>query len=137
MTSEVHAAAVSEGLRRVAAREPPGYMDKKKDDEGPAGDYLVWEQTVCEAESRRCDVLIVTGDVKEDWWRIEEGERRGPRIELVEEMRRRSGARLFIFHPTRLLSVACAQPRLVQRRLGRRLQDSPRGAAALWLDYKQ
>lgn len=103
---EAHAAAVVEGLRRVAEREPPGYMDKKKDDEGAAGDYLVWEQVLIEAKRRRCDVLFVTGDVKEDWWREEHGERRGPRIELVNEMRQRSGRQLFMLRPTQLLDYA-------------------------------
>src|SRR5690242_11422468 len=34
-----------------------------------AGDYLVWTQVLREARQRQCDVLLVTGDVKEDWWR--------------------------------------------------------------------
>jgi hypothetical protein len=103
---EAHAKAVVEGLRRVDAREPPGYMDKKKEDEGAAGDFLVWEQVLLEAESRNCDVLFVTGDVKEDWWRRESGENRGPRIELVTEMRDRCDKRLFMLRPTGLLSLA-------------------------------
>lgn len=106
LSEEAHARAVVEGLRRIAEREPPGYMDKKKDDEGAAGDYLVWEQVLIEAEGRRCDVLFVTGDVKEDWWRVEHGERRGPRIELVNELRRRSGMRLFMLRPPQLLDYA-------------------------------
>jgi hypothetical protein len=106
LSPEAHSTAVVEGLRRVEAREPPGYKDKRKSDEGAAGDYLIWEQTICEVKNRDCDVLIVTGDVKEDWWREEAGERRGPRMELVEEMRRRSGRRLFMLRPTRLLDYA-------------------------------
>jgi hypothetical protein len=60
-----YAQAVTEGMRRVEAREPPGYMDKKKNDTGAAGDYLVWLQVLLETEKRHCDVLFVTGDVKE------------------------------------------------------------------------
>jgi PIN like domain len=98
-------AAVAEGLRRVIAREPPGYMDKDKEDVGAAGDYLIWEQILTKAEETRSDVIFVTADVKEDWWRREGGESRGPRPELVEELRDRSGARLFMLRPAQLLEL--------------------------------
>jgi len=100
------AAALTEGLRRVSEREPPGYLDKKKDDEAAAGDYLVWEQVLVEAEARGCDVVFITADVKEDWWRREAGELRGPRLELVAELRARAQSRLFMLRPTRLLELA-------------------------------
>jgi hypothetical protein len=99
-------AAVTEGMRRVAEREPPGYLDKSKDDDGAAGDYLVWEQLLIEAGRRTCPVVFVTADVKEDWWRREGGELRGPRLELVAEMRERANSRLFMLRPTRLLELA-------------------------------
>lgn len=98
--------AVEEGNRRVAEREPPGYMDKNKDETAAAGDYLVWEQILIEAEGRRCDVVFITADVKEDWWRREGGELRGPRLELVEELRARADSRLFMLRPTQLLELA-------------------------------
>jgi hypothetical protein len=97
---------MTEGLRRVDLRLPPGYKDKKKGDVSAAGDYLVWEQLLVEASERRCDVVLVTGDVKEDWWREEAGERRGARVELAEEMLNRSGGRLFMIRPRQLLEIA-------------------------------
>jgi PIN like domain len=103
---EQREAAIREGLRRVDEREPPGYLDKKKDDDGAAGDFLVWEQILVEVERDPRDVVFVTGDVKEDWWRREAGEQRGPRLELVAEMRDRCGARLFMLRPATLLSLA-------------------------------
>ncbi|MGH2704009.1 MAG: PIN-like domain-containing protein [Actinomycetota bacterium] len=106
MAREDHKDAVVEGLRRVDAQEPPGYKDKRKDDDGAAGDYLIWEQVLRKAERQPCNVLIVTGDGKEDWWREEGGERRGPRIELVQEMRLRSSCRLFMIRPTQLMDYA-------------------------------
>lgn len=99
-------AAVREGLRRVAEQEPPGYKDKRKEDARAAGDYIVWEQTLIESSSRERDVLFITADTKEDWWRVEGGERRGPRIELVNELRRRSGQRLIMLRPAQLLEYA-------------------------------
>lgn len=98
-----HHKALEEAKRRAAAKEPPGYKDFGKPGIGPAGDYLIWAQTLREAKRQRRDVLIVTGDVKEDWWRREHGELRGPRPELAEEMRKMAGARLFMLRPESLL----------------------------------
>ena len=101
-THEERQAAEQEGGRRLADRLPPGYKD------GKIGDYLVWEQTLKESSRRADDVLFVTGDVKEDWWRIEKGQKRGPRKELFDELMARSGRRLFMLRPGTLLEVAAA-----------------------------
>lgn len=107
METEAYESALKEGMRRVQEQEPPGYLDKSKSrrsgKEGAAGDYLVWEQVLRQAEQRKCDVLFVTGDVKEDWWRLEGGQQRGPRPELADEMRSRAGVRLFMLRPESLL----------------------------------
>ncbi|MFG3031718.1 PIN-like domain-containing protein [Streptomyces sp. NPDC048253] len=100
--------AIAEGMRRVDKRLPPGYMDKPKDGVGAAGDYLVWEQILREAAHRQCDVLFVTADGKEDWWRKEQGFNRGPRPELTEELRTRGGGRLFMLTPKQFLKVAAS-----------------------------
>ncbi|MGW3895695.1 PIN-like domain-containing protein [Micromonospora profundi] len=102
------AVALVEAQRRLNEKVPPGYMDREKDNVEGAGDYLVWEQSLREAETRHSDVLFVTGDVKEDWWRTEAGERRGPRVELVDELRDRAGVRLFMARPAQLISYARA-----------------------------
>jgi predicted nucleic acid-binding protein len=95
--------ALEEAKRRIQAKEPPGYKDAGKAGVFPAGDYLVWLQTLREAKRRQQDVLVVTGDVKEDWWRREFGELRGPRPELAEEMRAEAGSRLYLLRPESLL----------------------------------
>ncbi|MHA5048938.1 PIN-like domain-containing protein [Streptomyces sp. SD15] len=106
LSREDHDKAITEGMRRVEKRLPPGYMDKTKDGVGAAADYLVWEQILREAARRQCDVLFVTADAKEDWWRKEQGFNRGPRPELTEELRARGGGRLFMLTPKRFLEVA-------------------------------
>ncbi|MEU6969649.1 PIN domain-containing protein [Kitasatospora aureofaciens] len=100
-----YAAALEEAARRVQAKEPPGYRDRKKG-ENAAGDYLVWEQLLREAKARNCDVVFVTSDVKEDWWRFVEGEARGPRLELIEEFRSRTGRQILFLRLTGLLAQA-------------------------------
>ncbi|QJT03095.1 DUF4935 domain-containing protein [Streptomyces asoensis] len=103
-----YAEALQEANRRGQAEVPPGYEDfKSKPAEQAAGDYLVWEQTLKEAERVGSDVLFVTGDSKEDWWKQRNGVIPArPRPELVREMVRRTGRRLFMLQPSGLLEQA-------------------------------
>lgn len=98
--------AVADAKLRADAQIPPGYKDIRKGAETSAGDYLVWLQILLEARSKHRDVLLVTGDVKEDWWRRERGEIRGPHPDLVEEMRRFANVQLFMLRPESLLLQA-------------------------------
>jgi hypothetical protein len=119
MNDADHATAVTEGKRRAAAGEVPGFADAKKADvspEGAAGDYLVWEQVLREAARRKLDVVFVTGDVKKDWWRYEGSFPRGPRIELVRELRRRCETMLYMMRPDMLLTYADALAVTVEKR---------------------
>lgn len=109
LTPENHSAAVTEGKRRIDEQIPPGYKDKKKQsraDDSEVGDYLVWVQLINEARQRDKDVLLVTGDAKEDWWRTRNGISLGPRNELTEELLREAGVRLYMLKPDRLLTYA-------------------------------
>ncbi|EIV96187.1 PIN-like domain-containing protein [Frankia sp. QA3] len=101
-----HQAALKEGLRRVEQQIPPGYKDGAKKGTAPAGDYVLWKQIQVEAAARRCAVLFVTGDVKEDWWRLDQGLPIGPRPELVRELLDTAGCALFMVRPDELLRLA-------------------------------
>lgn len=104
-----YANCIAEGKRRLEAQVPPGYKDKKKEargDDSEVGDYLVWLQLMREAKSRSNDVLLVTGDTKEDWWRLRNRMTVGPRNELAEELLREAGVRLYMLKPDRLLVLA-------------------------------
>lgn len=105
-------AVVNEGNARASRRQPPGYLDFDKTSsdlpEGAAGDYLVWHQTLQEAKSRNVDVLLVTGDEKEDWWWRYRSELLGPRVELTAELRNSCGRRLFMMRPIDLLRRSTA-----------------------------
>jgi hypothetical protein len=106
LNDEAYQEALAEARSRSEAKKPPGYKDSGKDPVSAAGDYLVWVQVLKEAKARRQNVLLVTGDTKEDWWRREHGELRGPRPELVEEMRGVADVRLFMTRPDSLLLQA-------------------------------
>jgi hypothetical protein len=93
-----HASAVADGQNRVAKKIPPGYLDAGKG-ENAVGDYLVWKQILIEARARKSDVLLITGDVKEDWWRKDNRQVSGPRQELIEELFEQAGTRLYMLTP--------------------------------------
>ena len=112
-------AAVKEGSERIERQQPPGYLDADKADfglpEGAAGDYLVWHQTMEEAARRDLDVLLVTGDEKEDWWWRHRSEFLGPRVELVAEFKSRCGRQLYMMRPIDLLGRASALDVVVRK----------------------
>jgi hypothetical protein len=75
---------------------------------GPVGDYLVLRQALDEVSRRGGDLLVITGDEKEDWWWRHRSEFIGPRQELVDELASECGAQLFMMRPTDLLRRAGA-----------------------------
>jgi len=95
-------AVKKEAKQRIIDKRPPGWRDANKRD-NPEGDYLIWHETLQEAKRRGVNVLFVTGDVKDDWWRREHGQARGPLPELAHEMRAIAGVRLFMLRPESLL----------------------------------
>lgn len=102
-------AYVRQGRERFEQRIPPGYMDGNKQgqvEEG-VGDYLVWEQLIDRASKTGKDVLFVTDDEKEDWWRLDvSGEPIAARIELIQEMRHRAGVNLYMLRRPDFLEMA-------------------------------
>ena len=103
---------VEEGKRRVEEQRPPGYLDADKGDEhseGPAGDFLVYWQACEEAKKRQLDLVIITGDEKEDWWWRHRSVVIGPRHEMTKEFFDLSGGRqLFLLRPRDLLFRSAA-----------------------------
>jgi hypothetical protein len=81
-----------EGKRRSDKKIPPGWADAKKDGDRKFGDYLLWEQTLREAQRRELPVLLVSNDEKEDWVQRDHQRRKlGPQPPLVKEVRDRTG----------------------------------------------
>ncbi|WP_127201736.1 PIN-like domain-containing protein [Streptomyces sp. Z26] len=87
---EAQEVALREAQRRAEEEIPPGYRDRGKAS-NPHGDYLLWEQTLLEAEKRRMPVLFVSNYGKDDWVNRKFNFKIGPRVELVEEMKTRAG----------------------------------------------
>jgi hypothetical protein len=95
-----------EARQRIEDRRPPGYMDAKKKGENAEGDYIIWYEILREASRKHVDVLLVTRDQKEDWWRKEKGQSKGPRPELVAELEAHAGTRLYMLSPPSLSTHA-------------------------------
>ncbi|MDH6700736.1 putative nucleic acid-binding protein [Streptomyces sp. MAA16] len=103
-----HVKTVAEAKARADASTPPGYEDfSSKPDEQAAGDYIIWKQIILEASVAGRDLLLVTGDVKEDWWTLRTGSNPArPRSELRNELRKEAGVELFMMTPSQLLAEA-------------------------------
>ncbi|MBT2381475.1 DUF4935 domain-containing protein [Streptomyces sp. ISL-111] len=109
LTADDYSSAIQDAQQRADSDIPPGYADfRTKPAEQAAGDYILWKQIIDESIRRRQDVLLVTGDVKEDWWVKRDGEIPArPRKELELELRQRTGgSQLFMLTPSQLLSEA-------------------------------
>lgn len=85
-----------EGDKRYDAKIPPGYKDIKKDGAHlyedkeyvrKYGDLILWKEILEKAKNEKLKyVVLVTGDIKEDWWFEKRGKKLGPRNELLNEI---------------------------------------------------
>jgi uncharacterized protein (UPF0335 family) len=84
------------GEKRYKNQIPPGYMDIKKPGTYPYenkefirkyGDLLLWNEIIEKCKTEKIEfAVLVTGDVKEDWWQKKRGMRLGARMELLNEI---------------------------------------------------
>ncbi len=88
--------AMKEGRRRVAGQIPPGFKDGKKED-NEFGDYYIWQQTMDYAKKQGVDIVLVTGDVKSDWWLSAGGRKLGPLPALLEEFQKSTNQRFLMY----------------------------------------
>lgn len=85
-----------DGEKRYENEIPPGYKDKAKkgtyrveDREfiRKYGDLILWKEILRKANLEKIShIVLVTGDVKEDWWVEKSGKKLGPRKELLNEI---------------------------------------------------
>lgn len=97
------------GESRYKNKMPPGYKDKEKKtgERHQFGDLIIWLQILDKAKESSCDIIFVTDDKKEDWWQIHNGDKLGPRRELIAEFRAFTGNHIIGFYtPDRFLSIA-------------------------------
>lgn len=98
-----------EGKIRYATEVPPGYKDqtdkKNRGDRHLYGDLIIWKEIIRKAKTDKKSMFFVTEDLKEDWMRIVNGEKRGPRWELMREFYNETvGQRVIIMSLDRFVS---------------------------------
>lgn len=94
------------GADRYERKVPPGYKDGNKPEPDRYGDLILWFQILDKADAEKAAVIFVGDDQKEDWWRDFKGRKIGPRVELIDEFRHRSGKRIFFVTPYELMELA-------------------------------
>ncbi|HDU8562946.1 PIN-like domain-containing protein [Morganella morganii] len=85
-----------DGETRYENKIPPGYKDNNKTGSYKVedrefirkfGDLILWKEIIGMAiEKKASYIVLITGDVKEDWWIEKRGKRLGPRKELLNEI---------------------------------------------------
>lgn len=94
----------AEGERRQKESIPPGFADwSDKIKEGirhACGDLIWWKQAIDYARDKKCDLVIVTDDKKDDWWYKISGKTISPRVELIREFDKETNGQKFLMYKT-------------------------------------
>lgn len=75
---------------------PPGYKDENKSTNA-SGDLILWMQILKYSKDNSKDIIFVSDDKKEDWWREACGRKLGPRIELRKEFLDYTGKKFHMY----------------------------------------
>jgi hypothetical protein len=99
-----------EGKTRYDEDIPPGYYDratkKNKGDQHLYGDLIIWKELIKKIKIEKKQIIFVTDDRKEDWWKKYKGETVGPREELIKEFYDETGVRILIYQADTFLRYA-------------------------------
>ncbi len=99
-----------DGKKRYDEKVPPGYMDmKEKQNEGNRslyGDIIVWKQVIEKAKTGGDSIILITDDLKEDWWYKFKGKTISPRPELIKEFKEETNKRINIYQADKFLEMA-------------------------------
>lgn len=101
MTYSEMTSIAKEGAFRYQEEIPPGYADaKQKSGMQKYGDLFVWKQTLQYALESEKDILLITNDVKVDWY---DKELDAPRYELLKEFHSITGHRFWSLNMSKFL----------------------------------
>ena len=97
----------SAGEKRYELRQPPGYMDcKDKKGLERYGDLIIWKEILQKSKKEKLNVILITGDVKEDWFLKHTGKTIGPRPELVQEFRDETNNLFYMYATNQFLKLS-------------------------------
>lgn len=97
MSDEEISMIIKEGASRYKNKIPPGYMDAKKDNEKKYGDLINWFDIIKYSEENDKDIIFVTRDEKEDWFKNEKGKMPKARAELATEFNNKTSNKIIIY----------------------------------------
>tara|TARA_R110002020_G_scaffold184944_8_gene382254 strand:+ start:1153 stop:2538 length:1386 start_codon:yes stop_codon:yes gene_type:complete len=103
-----------EGKTRFENLIPPGFKDSSKERDSNKRnltfnsliykrefcDLYIWNEIINKSNSldkKTSNVVFITDDAKEDWWRIVNGKTVGPRIELIDELKTKTNGKIANF----------------------------------------
>ena len=100
-----------EGKKRYELKFPPGYKDNTKDKQAQGerhvyGDLINWQMIINKAKNDGKNIVFVSGDQKEDWWDIWNGEKIRPRTELIKEFHDKTGKDIVIYNQHNFMQYA-------------------------------
>ncbi|MFA6158762.1 MAG: PIN domain-containing protein [Candidatus Paceibacterota bacterium] len=95
-----------EGKERYEKKTPPGFKDDKKSEDKKYGDLILWYQIIENAKQAKKPVILVSGDVKEDWWLEKDGKKLMPLPQLKKELFDKAGVSFHIYTSDRFLELS-------------------------------
>jgi len=97
----------NDGSKRYTDKCPPGYKDSKtKQGTDIYGDLIIWNEIIEKAKKDSTHIILVTGDVKEDWFLIHSGKTLGPRPELIHEFRDKTKKMFYAYSTDQFLEYS-------------------------------
>ena len=81
-----------EGKLRYQNQIPPGYKDKKKNNENDYGDLIIWKEILEKSKEQNKPILFITRDKKIDWFALNGKDIECPRQELLKEVKQNCGS---------------------------------------------
>ena len=94
-----------EGKERYEKKIPPGFKDDKKPEDKKYGDLILWYQIIDKAKESKKPIVLISGDVKEDWWLEKDGKRLMPLPQLKKEISDKAVVDFHIYTADRFLEL--------------------------------
>ena len=94
-----------EGKERYEKKIAPGFKDSKKTEDKKYGDLILWYQIIDKANESKKPIILISGDVKEDWWLEKDGKRLMPLPQLKKELYDKAGVDFHIYTADRFLEL--------------------------------
>lgn len=94
-----------EGEKRYAKKIPPGFKDDQKTEEKKYGDLILWFQIIDKATESKRPIILISGDIKDDWWLEKDGKRIMPLPQLKKEIFVKAGVDFHIYTADRFLEL--------------------------------